>query len=111
MWWSRNVSMDENGISEQFRENVIDDAVVAGTFMGDKPVEGIAPGGEPGSKFPEFDIAPLGVNDIVAGVDGVEYLPKPVAGGVLERLDARVIIEADRQPPPGHGGKPAEPFG
>lgn len=53
--------MDENGISEQFRENVIDGAVVAGTFMGDKPVEGIAPGGEPGSKFPEFDIAPLGV--------------------------------------------------
>ena len=28
--------MDENGIAEQFRQNVIDGAIIAGAFVGDQ---------------------------------------------------------------------------
>ena len=65
--------MDENRISEQVRQDVIDDTVVPGSFMGDQAAQRITGRGKPGGKFLKLDIAPCRKYDVVVRIDRIDH--------------------------------------
>lgn len=84
--------MGENRISEQVRQDVIDDAVVPGSLVGDQAAQRVTGGGKPSSKFLKLDVAPFRVYDVVVRIDRIDHLPQGVALSIrVEGFDRRIV--------------------
>jgi hypothetical protein len=104
-------SMGDDRISKQLYQDVINSAVIARVFVGNHAAQRVAGGCEPRCKFVEFDVSPIGVDNVVVGIYGIKHVPKAISRSIFSHgFNGGVIVEGDEHAPRGHGCKPSEPF-